>query len=152
MILDLDLLRFQSSLKVKRGEEGQKLIFDAVRRKWLVLQPEEMVRQLFYCYLTDELGYSKNRVAMERGLKVNTLQRRFDLLVYDKALSPFMLIECKAPQVKISQETFEQVSWYNTALRVKYLVVTNGMHTYCCWLDYAQKSFVYMDQLPLQPD
>lgn len=145
--IDLGLLRFQTELNVKR-EAGKRFIFDHIRKKWLVLQPEEMVRQLVLCYLLKEKGYSRNRISMERGLKVNTMNRRFDLLVYDETVKPHLLVECKAPKVKVGPEAFEQVAWYNSSLKVNYLLVTNGLETYCCWLDYEQRSCVFLDEVP----
>ncbi len=147
MRLDLDLLRYKDQLRIRR-EDGKRFIFDPVRKKWLVLQPEEMVRQLVLCYLLEERGYRKTRLSMERGLQVNTLQRRFDLLAYDAQVAPFLLIECKAPQVKIGPAVFEQAAWYNTQLQVPYLMVTNGMDTYCCAMDYDQRKFNFLEAIP----
>ncbi|KGE85334.1 type I restriction enzyme HsdR N-terminal domain-containing protein [Phaeodactylibacter xiamenensis] len=147
MEINIDLLRYKDQLRVKR-QADKRLIFDRIRKKWLVLQPEEMVRQLILEYLLQERGYNSNRISMERGLKVNTLDRRFDLLVYDKEVKPYLLIECKAPQVKISQAVFEQVSWYNSSLQVPYLMVTNGRENYCCWMDYEAKSYRFLDAVP----
>lgn len=147
MEIHIDLLRYKDQLRVKR-EADKRYIFDRIRKKWLVLQPEEMVRQLVLEYLLQERGYNSNRISMERGLKVNTLDRRFDLLVYDKDIKPYLLIECKAPQVKISQSVFEQVSWYNSSLQVPYLMVTNGRENYCCWMDYETKHYRFLDAVP----
>ncbi|MCI4650341.1 type I restriction enzyme HsdR N-terminal domain-containing protein [Phaeodactylibacter sp.] len=147
MEIHIDLLRYKDQLRVKR-QADKRFIFDRIRKKWLVLQPEEMVRQLVLEYLLQERGYNSNRISMERGLKVNTLDRRFDLLVYDKEVKPYLLIECKAPQVKISQAVFEQVSWYNSSLQVPYLMVTNGRENYCCWMDYEAKSYRFLDVVP----
>ena len=147
MEIHLDLLRYKDQLRVKR-QADKRLIFDPIRKKWLVLQPEEMVRQLVLEYLLRDLGYNSNRISMERGLKVNTLDRRFDLLVYNKDVKPYLLIECKAPQIKISQAVFEQISWYNSSLQVPYLMVTNGRENYCCWMDYEAKSYRFLDAVP----
>lgn len=147
MEIHIDLLRYKDQLRVKR-QADKRFIFDRIRKKWLVLQPEEMVRQLVLEYLLQERGYNSNRISMERGLKVNTLDRRFDLLVYDKEVKPYLLIECKAPQVKISQAVFEQVSCYNSSLQVPYLMVTNGRENYCCWMDYEAKSYRFLDVVP----
>jgi hypothetical protein len=147
MQLELDLLRFKDQLQVKRKDD-KRLIFDPVRRKWLVLQPEEMVRQLMVCYLLEEKGYRKNRLSAERGLSVNNRQGRFDLLVYDEEVKPYLLVECKAPQIRVNQATFEQASWYNTTLKVPYLMVTNGMDAYCCAIDYEAKDYRYLNTVP----
>lgn len=147
MQLHLDLLRYKDQLRVKRKDD-KRHIFDPIRKKWLVLQPEEMVRQLVLEYLLQERAYNPNRISMERGLKVNTLDRRYDLLVYDQAVSPYLLIECKAPRVKINQAVFEQVSWYNSSLQVPYMMVTNGMESYCCWMDYDAKAYRFLEAVP----
>lgn len=145
--LNLGLLDYQNLLKVKRID-GKTCLFDEVRRKWLVLQPEELVRQLIFQYLVVEKAYSRNRISIEKGLKVNTLQKRFDLLVYDSEMQPFMLIECKAPKVKIQQEVFKQIATYNTSLRVPYLLVTNGINTYCCEINYTDEDFSFLEAIP----
>ncbi|MEQ8705505.1 MAG: type I restriction enzyme HsdR N-terminal domain-containing protein [Phaeodactylibacter sp.] len=147
MLIHLDLLRYKDQLRVRRKDD-KRYIFDRVRKKWLVLQPEELVRQLMLEYLLLDMGYNPNRIAMEKGLKVNTLDRRYDLLVYDKGVAPYLLIECKAPQVKITQAVFEQVSWYNSSLQVPYMMVTNGMETYCCLMDYEAKSYRFLEAVP----
>lgn len=146
MMLQLDLLGFEDQLQTKR-ESKRQLIFDPIRRKWLVLQPEEMVRQLLVQYLIS-LGYNKNRIAIEKSLRVNEFEKRFDVLVYNADTSPFMLVECKAPQVNITDLTFRQISQYNLTLHVDYLVVTNGIQTYCCRMDYEQQSYEFLSELP----
>jgi len=147
-MISLNLLAYQNQLKTKK-QDNKKFIFDPIRKKYLVLQPEELVRQLLILYLIQEKKISKNRIGIEKSLKVNHLNRRLDILIYDKDVQPFMLIECKAPAVKISQSTFEQIARYNLPLRVPYLMVTNGMHTYCCKMDYEKESFEFLEELPV---
>ncbi|MCB0569523.1 MAG: type I restriction enzyme HsdR N-terminal domain-containing protein [Phaeodactylibacter sp.] len=147
MLLDLGLMRFKSLLKVKR-ENDKRLIFDPARKKWVALQPEELVRQLFIQYLVAEKGYSLALINTEKGLKVNTLSKRFDLLVYDRGFQPFFLVECKAPQVAISQDVFRQAAWYNMPLKVSYLLVTNGIESYCCHIDYERQAYEFLDGVP----
>jgi len=137
---------FRDQLQVKR-ERGQQLIFDPIRRKWLVLQPEELVRQLLVQYLLD-LGYNKNRIAIEKSLRVNDFEKRFDVLVYDDKTLPFMLVECKAPHVDITDRTFEQIAQYNLPLRVNYLLVTNGIKTYCCKMNYEEQAYTFLAEIP----
>jgi hypothetical protein len=143
----LDLLQYQNQLSVK-SSAGKRWIYDVIRKKWLILQPEEMVRQLVICHLIESEGYSKNRISLEKGLKVNALSRRFDVLVYDMSMSPFLLIECKAPQVSINQDVFKQVAYYNTTLKVPYLLVTNGIDTFCCAINYETNDFHFLNALP----
>lgn len=148
--LDLPLLDMQESLQI-RTLNGQRQVWDSIRRKWLVLGPEELVRQLLLLYLVSEKGYSPNRIGIEKMLVVNTLTRRCDILVYAGDMSPWMLVECKAPAVPISQATFEQVARYNLPLRVPFLCTSNGRDTYCCALDYEGSSYAFLDALPEFP-
>ena len=145
--LDLPLLDLQGSLQTRHAG-GQRQVFDPIRRKWLVLAPEELVRQLLLLYLIQEKGYSPNRIGVEKMLVVNTLTRRCDILVYAGDMAPWMLIECKAPAVPISQATFDQVARYNLPLRVPYLAVSNGRETYCCAMDYERSSYAFLDLFP----
>ncbi|HSJ67389.1 MAG TPA: type I restriction enzyme HsdR N-terminal domain-containing protein [Anditalea sp.] len=108
-------------------EMGGKLsIFDSLRKKFLILTPEEWVRQHIIFYLVNYKQYPKTLISQERGLKYNTLQKRFDLLVMDRSGKPFLLVECKAPEVKLTQLTVEQVSVYNKTIGAPYMVITNG--------------------------
>ncbi|MDX1939791.1 MAG: type I restriction enzyme HsdR N-terminal domain-containing protein [Saprospiraceae bacterium] len=147
MIIELNLMGFQDQLRVKH-ENDRQLIFDSIRHKWLVLQPEELVRQLLVQYLLNEKGYSKNKIALEKLLIINNLERRYDILVYNADTSPFMLIECKAPNIDITDDTFRQIAQYNLSLNVPYLLVTNGIKTYCCRMDYTQKSYEFLPGIP----
>jgi len=146
-MIDIDLMQFKDHLRIKR-EDGVRKIWDPIRKKWLVLQPEEMVRQLLLQYLLLEKGYNHNRIRMEKGLQINTLDRRCDLLVFDDKVQPYLLAECKAPHVKIGQEVFEQIAWYNTSLTVPYLLVTNGLEVYCCEIDYETRTYSFLREIP----
>ena len=147
MNIQLNLLDYQSELKIKK-EANKRYLFDPIRKTYLVLTPEEMVRQLLIQYLLAERNISKNRLALERALKVNTMTRRWDLMVYAKDMTPWLLVECKAPEVKITQSVFEQISAYNLTLRVPYLLVTNGMDSYCCEMDYEGETFRFLEVVP----
>lgn len=147
-LLSIDLLRYQNRLRL-RQQEGKRWLFDEVRKKWLVLQPEELVRQLTVHYLLEEKGYNRNRISTERGLNVNTLNRRFDLLVYDMQMQPFLLIECKAPEVPLKQATFDQIAVYNSQLNVPYLMITNGIDTYCYRINHERKQLSFLNTVPL---
>lgn len=146
-MIPLDLNPYKSKLRLKK--EGEKIyVFDIIRNKWLVLLPEELVRQLLVIYLIEQKAYSKNRIAVEKGLKINELSKRFDLLIYDADTQPSVLIECKAPTVKIDQSVFRQIATYNMAFQVPFLLVTNGVQTYCCQMDYQQKSWEFLNDIP----
>ncbi|MGZ4048142.1 MAG: type I restriction enzyme HsdR N-terminal domain-containing protein [Bacteroidia bacterium] len=141
----LNLPTYQFKLK-KAGERIQ--IFDSIRKKYVVLTPEEWVRQNFLQYLIQEKKFPSSLIAVEAGLKYNQLQKRTDVLVYDKSGSPFLLVECKASSVKITQDTFDQIARYNMIFKVKYLVVTNGLNHFCCTMDYTDNSYKYVDIIP----
>lgn len=146
-MIELDLTVWEKSLRLKR-EAGVSYLLDPIRNKWLVLQPEEIVRQLMVQYLIGEKQYNKNRIRIEQGLLVNGLSKRCDILIYDNAIKPLLLVECKSPKVGITQATFEQIANYNLPLQVKYLVVTNGPATFCCEMDYENQSFRFLSAIP----
>jgi len=148
--LQLDLTRFQTEIQVKQ-ENGKRWIWDFIRRKWLVLLPEELVRQLLVQYLLLEVGVNKNRIAIERGLHVNGLQKRCDILVYDTAMSPWLLIECKAPKVALNDGVFRQIATYNMPLQVPHLMVCNGPQAYCCTINFEEQSFEFLAAIPGYP-
>lgn len=146
MIQELNLPKYQFKLK---KDEGKTLIFDNIRKKYLVLTPEEWVRQNFLQYLIQEKNTPASLIAIEAGLKYNQLQKRVDVLVYDKNGSPYLMVECKAPEVKITQAAFDQVARYNMIHRVKYLVVTNGINHFCCLMNYTNNTYSYLKEVPV---
>ncbi len=125
----LNLPAYNPSMK---KEGGKVLIFDGIRKKYMVLTPEEWVRQHFINYLVTELRYPKSLFRIEGSLTYNRLQKRSDILVFDRSGKPWMLIECKSPTIKLNQKAFNQVAVYNMTLGAKYLAVTNGMAHFCC--------------------
>lgn len=145
--LNIDFLQYKSQIKTRRSE-NKTWIWDFIRQKYLVLLPEELVRQLVLHYLIEDRGYNKNRISIEKGLKVNGLAKRCDILIYNKEVRPFLLVECKAPEVALSQSTFEQIARYNLPLQVDYLMVTNGRHTFCCKMDYEKETFTFLEEIP----
>jgi hypothetical protein len=147
MLLELDFLQFQSRLRLSKTGDAS-FVFDPIRRKDVALTPEELLRQLVLQYLLEAKKYPAQRIRSEVGIEVNGLRRRCDLIVYDAALQPWLLIECKSPKVALDQRSFEQAARYNLRLRAPFLVVTNGLATYCCALDFEQESFQYLAELP----
>ena len=137
----------QHPLKIKE-ENGTRYIFDAIRKKYLVLLPEEWVRQNFIQFLVHNKKYAASLIAIEKGLKINELQKRADIVVYDKHAKPIVLIECKAPKVKINQAVFEQVARYNAAFGVPYLMVTNGLEHYCAKVNFETKNCEFLTEIP----
>ncbi len=147
MNLPINFLQYQPNLKVKKAKK-QRLVFCTIRKKYLVLQPEELVRQLTIEYLIRDRQYNKNSIHVERGLTVNGLYRRTDIIIYDEQVDPYLLVECKRPKVKITQSVFDQIARYNLTLKVKYLLVTNGIDTFCCEMDYASQSYRFLTEVP----
>jgi hypothetical protein len=134
--------------KTRMTESGKTEIFDSVRKKYLVLTPEEWVRQNFIQFLIHEKSYPPSLILIEKGLNVHQLKRRFDAVVYTNGGQPAMLLEFKAPGVKVNQQVFQQIANYNLQLRVKYLLVSNGLKHYCCEMDYVKQSFVFLSDIP----
>ena len=145
--LDLRLQRFSPALNVKL-EGNKRMIFGAVRKRWLVLQPEEFVRQLLLHFLIEDMRYNRNRITVERGVSVNERARRTDILVFDVDMRPFLLIECKAPQVPLSTDVFRQAATYNGPLRVPYLMISNGRESVVAEIDFAGEDYRFMDRVP----
>lgn len=147
MLLELDMSTFAERLKIKIEDE-KRYVFGHIRRKWLVLTPEEFIRQIILHYLIEKEGYNRNRIAVERQLSVNGLTRRCDILVFNQDMEPQLLIECKSYKVALTQAVFNQVANYNIPLQVPFLMVTNGAHSFCCAIDQAEKSYQYLNHLP----
>ena len=123
-------------------------IFDDFRKKFVVLTPEEWVRQNFLMYLIIEKNYPRSLITVEAGLKLYKRIKRTDIVVYDKQGNPVLIVECKAPGVSISREVFDQIVRYNIALKVNYLIVTNGLDHYCCQLDYEKNTYNFVKKIP----
>lgn len=115
-------------------EDGRTAIFDEVRKKMVALTPEEWVRQHVLHYLIHDRAYPKSLIAVERGIELNGLQKRFDVVVFSNSGLPKMIIECKAPEEPLNDKVFEQIARYNLSLKVDYLWVTNGTYNFCCCL------------------
>ena len=130
-----------------RDEGGKIYVRDPYRKKYVVLTPEEEVRQRFARYLAEEMGYPASLIMTEKALTLNEMKRRCDILVHKPAGQPAVLVECKAPEVKITRETFDQAARYNLAFRVRYLMVTNGMKHYCCYIDFEKQKVQFMDAI-----
>jgi hypothetical protein len=144
----LPRLRFPAS-RFKLKEEGDKLyIFDQSRRKYVLLTPEEWVRQNCLHYLRDVKNFPINLLSVERSFKLNNLILRYDIVAFSKKAEPILLVECKAPDVKITQQTFDQIAVYNLELKVPYLLVTNGIDLFCCSVDFENSRFLFFNEIP----
>lgn len=110
-----------------KNNNGQTSIFDSVRKKWLVLTPEEWVRQHLVNYLVKEKGYPSSLIAIEKEIQLNDIQKRFDVVIYNKLKQPALLVECKAPFIELDAGVIAQVQRYNLVLRTNYMMITNGM-------------------------
>lgn len=134
---------------VKISSEGEKKrIFDVIRRRYVALTPEEWVRQHFVHFLAAEKGYPLSLMANEVQLKLNGMSRRCDTVVYDRTLTPRVIVEYKAPTVEITQKVFDQISRYNRVLRVDFLIVSNGLTHYCCRINYASQGYTFLPDIP----
>ena len=132
--------------------DGREMILDTLRQKFVALTPEEWVRQHFVRYLIDGLGFPGGRTAVETGFVFQGMQCRADVLVYDRQGKALLMGECKAPGVKLTQQTFDQIGRYNTVVQADYLVVTNGLQHYCCAIDRAANTYRFLDAVPRYED
>lgn len=123
-------------------------IYDPLRRKFIALTPEEWVRQHFVNWLISDKEYPTSLMANEAGIKLNTLTRRCDTVVYNQHLDPLMIIEYKESNISITQDVFDQVVRYNTVLKVPYIVVSNGVNHYCCKMNYEKQSYDFLTDIP----
>lgn len=144
MKLNLPAYEFQTQ---KDGDDIS--IFDRLRKKFVALTPEENVRQHFVEYLIKERAFPAGLMNNEIAIVQNGIKRRCDTVVFDRTGEPLMIVEYKAPHVKITQEVFNQIYRYNLVLKVKYLVVTNGMVNYCCKVDYENRCCHFLPNIPL---
>lgn len=127
---------------------GVKNIFDPVRKKNVVLTPEEWVRQNFLRFLIEEKKYPASRMAVEKQLQVYGMNRRCDIVYYNGQGIPEMIVECKAPEITLNRESFDQLLRYNITMRVPLLILTNGMVHYCCKLNSQSNEFQYLTNIP----
>ena len=128
--------------------EGTTQVFDAVRKKYLVLTAEEWVRQHFIHYLNSEKKYPLGLMGIEQMVKYNEQSTRADIVLYTNEGKPNMIVECKSPKVKITQDAFNQIAKYNFKLRVDFLVVTNGIQHFCCAMDYENSKITFLEEIP----
>ena len=131
-----------------KNSENKVSMFDEIRKKFIILTPEEWVRQHVIQFLLVEKKYPKSLINVEKILKVNDLRKRYDIVVFNPDGSIFILIECKAPEIKTAQATFDQIARYNMTLKAQFLMVTNGHNHYFCHMDFENEKYQFLTELP----
>ncbi|QZT39035.1 type I restriction enzyme HsdR N-terminal domain-containing protein [Halosquirtibacter xylanolyticus] len=131
-----------------KKQDDKPYVWDMFRSKYVRLTPEEWVRQHFAHYMVNHLEYPASLMVIEYATKVNGLDRRSDIVVFNNKRTPVLAVECKAPSVKITQDVFNQIANYNLDLNVDYLVVTNGLNHYCCKLDRKNHRYDFIEMIP----
>lgn len=141
-------LNFPSYTFRFKNSENKVSIFDEIRKKFMLMTPEEWVRQNVVRFLLEEKKYPKSYINVEKIIKINGLTKRYDIVVFQPNGKIFLLIECKAPEVPISQNTFDQIARYNMVLEAEFLMVTNGLNHYFCKMDYEKEQYHFLTALP----
>ena len=131
-----------------KNSENKVSIFDEIRKKFIILTPEEWVRQHVVHFLLEEKKYPKSLINVEKVLIVNGLRKRYDVVVFNPDGSIFVLVECKATEIKTAQATFDQIARYNLALKAQFLMVTNGHNHYFCQMDFENEKYAFLKELP----
>lgn len=131
-----------------KNSKNKTSIFDVIRKKFVILTPEEWVRQHVVQYFIQIKSYPISHINVEKVVKINDINKRYDVVVFNTDGSIFLLVECKAPNVNITQQTFDQIARYNGVLNANYLMVTNGLNHYFCRLDYTNQAYVFLQDLP----
>jgi len=131
-----------------KNSENKIQIFDVIRKKFVVLQPEEWVRQHLVHYLLKNKKYPKSLINVEKQLNINGMKKRYDVVVFNSDGSIEVLVECKAPEVKIDQNTFDQIARYNMNLKANYLMVTNGIEHFYCKMNFDQEKYAFLKDIP----
>ncbi len=143
-MLSLNLPQYEFT--IRQGTPAK--IFDFIRKKYVALTPEEWVRQNFLKYLVSEKKYPQSLILIEQTLQVNRMKKRCDAVVYNNSGTPLMIIEFKKPEVSITQAVFDQIARYNIPLKVKYLMVSNGLQHFCCSIDFENNHYRFLDNVP----
>jgi len=131
-----------------KNNENKISIFDEIRKKFVILQPEEWVRQHCVQYLVLNKKYPKSLINVEKEIKVNNLRKRYDIVVYNTNGSIHLIVECKSPKTTINQNTFDQIARYNLTLNADYLMITNGLNHYYCKMDYGSERYRFLKEIP----
>jgi len=131
-----------------KNSENKTAIFDDIRKKFVMLTPEEWVRQHAVQWLLQEKNYPLSHINVEKALKINGLNKRYDIVVFEPNGQLRLLVECKAPQVQITESVFDQIARYNLALNAEFLMVTNGLNHYFCQMDFEHSQYKFLADIP----
>lgn len=131
-----------------KNSENKVRIFDVIRKKFVVLQPEEWVRQHVIHHLVHDKNYPMSHINVEKQLVFNSLKKRYDVVVYNPDGSIHLLVECKSPNIPISQNVFDQIASYNLQLEASYLMLTNGLQHYYCMMDFQHRKYTFLRDIP----
>jgi hypothetical protein len=131
-----------------KNSENKISIFDCIRKKFVILQPEEWVRQHCVLYLITVKGYPKSLINIEKELIVNGLRKRYDIVIFNPNGNIHLIVECKSPTVTINQDTFDQIAQYNRSLNANFLMVTNGINHYYCQMDFENERYNFLQDIP----
>ena len=131
-----------------KSTKNKYVIFDIIRKKYVSLTPEEWVRQHIIHYLIEEKNYPVSLIAIEKKITINNLTKRTDILIFNTGGLPHIIVECKAPSIKISQDAFDQIARYNLNLNATYLMVTNGLSHFFCKMDFENEKYVFLENIP----
>lgn len=131
-----------------KNNQNKVAVFDDLRKKFIILTPEEWVRQHTVKFLEKEKNYPISLINVEKQLKIAGLNKRYDVVVFDPQGNIHIIVECKAPKIKITQDTFDQIARYNLSLKANYLMVTNGIEHYFCQMDYEKETYIFLTELP----
>ena len=145
-MVELNLPEYE--YKVKRREDGSWCIWDRLRERWVALTPEEWVRQHFVEWLITDKQFPAALMGNEVSLTQNGIARRCDTVVADRTGQPLVIVEYKAPNINVTQKTFDQIVRYNMVLKARYLIVSNGLNHYCCCIDYETNSYRFLEDIP----
>lgn len=136
------------NIKIRNNSTGDRVIFCPIRHKYVVLTPEEWVRQNMLQYLHNSLNYPLELIQVEGAITLNGMTRRCDIVVYDAQVRPHIIIECKKETIALTQRVLDQASRYNIVLQVPYLCITNGPNQICCRVDFDRKTLINIQKLP----
>jgi len=139
----MNLSPYLNQLQTKNGK-----VFDPVRKRWFIIQPEELVRQTLILYLIHEIKCSTSRMSIEKSIRIHDQIKRFDLVYHDNNMQPCLLVECKSPSTPLTDDVLQQAVWYNYQIKAPYLLLSNGVQAQWYQVDPIQKKYHLLDSPP----